>query len=135
MKAWKDFGLGVLLTTVCFLSMGTITDPNGSQVSVMTQAEAYEDYKTYTKSVSASASLESILGEALPANVRAVTILNYDAAVTLNYQSDGTAADAADVGISPGVGTTIAGMKKKLDNCRLFAGSSIDVGFIVHTLN
>ncbi len=125
-----------LIVLAAVLGVGFITMPGGYLDAVPTRGclEGYEDYKTYTKSVNASASLETILGEALPAAVVGITLIDSSSATVLNYQCDGTAASATSVGIPAGSGTTLAGNKAKLDKVRLYTGAATDIGFIVHTL-
>lgn len=50
---------------------------NTSRVNRELSLDAYLPYKGYTAAVSASATLAATIGEALPAGVIAVTIVNY----------------------------------------------------------
>jgi hypothetical protein len=101
-------------------------------VMFRTQA-AQKGYKTYLKAVSnTSASLATVLGEALPGAVEAVTIINHDPAVDLNVQTDGNAASATSGRIPAGGGwLKLGGNKLVLDDVRLYAASSVNVTVIV----
>jgi hypothetical protein len=86
-------------------------------------------YKTYTKTVNATATLATILGEALPAAVVAVRV-RHRAATVLRYQY-GAAADANAASLIQNEVATFYGDKAWLDGLQLYTGGANSVDFEV----
>jgi len=116
-----------------FASLGYISETNNAMVRPV--VDGYEDHKGYAKAITTSSSLETILGEALPSNVVGVTIVNTDSSTTLYMQADGNAATATTFPIPAGMSYIASGDKAQLDNLRLYAASSVNVGVMVHVLD
>ena len=99
--------------------------------SVKTRAERAVLAATYKKSVDATQTFEEILGVALPATVRAITI-NNPAANVLYINPAGTA--LATHGGIVGQSFTIWGDKAALDAYELLTGVATDIHFFVYTI-
>jgi hypothetical protein len=92
------------------------------------------DHKAFKATVTASATIASTIGEALPGNAIALTfILSGDN--PLYYQCDGNAADSDSCEMPAGMVYTVYGGKTKLDNIRLYGAAGAEehggpVGFV-----
>ena len=91
----------------------------------VSQVEYLKDEKSFKVSVTTSATLESLIGEALNDDVRGVTLIIGDN--TLYYNPNGTA--TASNAFLPAA-YTIWGKKEILDLVQLYAASSVDIGVI-----
>jgi hypothetical protein len=87
-------------------------------------------HNTDTKNDNASAALEAILGEALPANVCAVKVANRTASA-LRYQLT-DAADANAASLVQNETETFHGSKTHLDRLRFYTGGANAVDFAVY---
>jgi len=96
--------------------------------------DPYRPMKSSNGAVTASATLAAASGEALDDNVVAITVSNTHTTETLYVQFDGSAADVTAFPLPAGSGTTIPGDSESLADVRLYAGSSITVGFIPYRL-
>lgn len=88
-------------------------------------------YKSYTKNVNTTATLETILGEALPAAVVAVQV-THRAATVLRYQHN-AAADANSASLVQNETETFYGDKAQLDRLQFYTGgaNAVDVAVYV----
>lgn len=86
-------------------------------------------YKTYTKTVNATATLATILGEALPAAVVAVRV-RHRAATVLRYQHN-AAADANCASLIQNEVATFYGDKAQLDRLQFYTGGANSADFEV----
>jgi len=94
-------------------------------------------YKTYKKAINASSTLETILGEALPADVVMVRVMNESAAV-IRFQYN-AAANANGAGLAA-VGATndsaereFWGTKTELDKLYFYTGGANNASIEVYT--
>lgn len=108
---------------------------NVAKVSRELALDAYLPYKGYTKAVSTSATLAATLGEALPDDIVAVTVVNYNTTLPMTVQFTGDDADATSFTIPAGSGMTIPGDAEALAKLRVFAASEVSAGFITYLLD
>jgi len=107
---------------------------SSNSVSRELNLDAYLPYKGYLKTVGVSATVAATLGEALPEDVIALTVVNYDLSLNLHVQFTGDAADGDAFAIPPGAGMTIPGDRELQAKVRLYASSTINVGIIPYVM-
>lgn len=88
--------------------------------------------KGYTASINASATLAASIGEALAADVSAITIVNNSLNV-LYIQFTGSAATSSSFGLAAGSSIMFYGDKTALDLVRIYTGSASSISFITHS--
>ena len=112
--------------------MGSVFAPvNGQAVNKVASVDMLKDDScTATTVTTSSQTLEELIGEALPDDVMAVTVVA--TSVAIRYNPSG-AADATN-GLIPDV-YTIWGQKAVLDLAEFYAGTSTAMAVIVHVPN
>jgi hypothetical protein len=100
------------------------------QPAAIVRAAGARLYKSYTKNVNATATLATILGEALPAAVVAVKI-THRAATVLRYQHN-AAADANCASLVQNETETFYGDKAQLDRLQFYTGGTNSADFSVY---
>jgi hypothetical protein len=100
------------------------------QPAAIVRAAGARLYKSYTKNVNATATLETILGEALPAAVVAVKVANRTA-TACRYQHN-AAADANCASLVQNETETFYGDKAQLDRLQFYTGGANAVDFSVY---
>ena len=105
-----------------------LTEKSGVQVSRSSQIEYLKDSLSKATTVNTtSKTLETLLGEALPADVMAVTLVVFDEEI--RYNPTGTA--GATNSLLPAV-YTLWGIKTVLDTAEFYSATAVPMGVIVH---
>ncbi len=95
-------------------------------------AAVAEESATYTKNISTSASLEAIIGAALPAKVCGVELVSHSTNTNDIHWNPGGAATSANGFIEPGTGRVFLGDKTTLDKIRLYAAGASSASIVVY---